>query len=312
MKQTLYIDTDAGVDDIIAICMVLQTRNYSVRGISLVNGVVSVKNGLRMIARILSYIGMDAIPLYGGINQVQQNSSVQFPAIDRSRATSFKLLPKIPIISKQPRVDNLKALQTCIAKETKPVTILCLGPLGNIALMIRNKSVRRAIKQLVIMGGAVNVPGIVPPRNIAEYNFRLDPLAAREVLESGIPITLIPIDATKQVPALVSTAPKSLKNILGRFQSQISNIRPVRPIGKIIQSIILNNSGDFQNFYDPLAAAVLLNQSIISSWRTYQLTVSTQKITLGKVLIQNNEGPVLVPNVVEVNKFYKLMLQSLQ
>lgn len=312
MKQILYIDTDAGVDDIIAICMVLRSRRYAVRGLSIVNGVASVKNGLRAIARILSYIGMNTIPLFRGIDQVQQSSSIQFPVIDRSRATSFSLLPDIPLISKLPRVGNLKALQASIRQETKPITILCLGPLSNIALIIKKKSVRRAIGQLVIMGGAINVPGIVPPRNIAEYNFRLDPVSAREVLESGIPITLIPIDATKQVPALISTAPQISKEILRRFMKRIVNSRPGHAVGKIIRSIILNNSGDFQNFYDPLAAAVLLNRSVISSWSSYQLSVSTRKMTYGKVLIQKKGGPVLVPDSVNIKDFYTLMVQSLQ
>ena len=312
MKQILYIDTDAGVDDIIAICMVLRSCRYAVRGISIVNGVASVNKGLRMIARILSYLGMNTIPLFRGINQVQQNSSVQFPFIDRSRATSFTLLPDIPLISKQPCVGDLKALQACIAKETKPVTVLCLGPLSNIALIFKKKSVRRAIGQLVIMGGAVNVPGIVPPRNIAEYNFRLDPVSAREVLESGIPITLIPIDATNQVPALISTAPRMSKEILRRFMKQTLNSRPGCATGKIIRSIIRNNSGDFQNYYDPLAAAVLLNRSVISSWSSYQLSISTRKMTYGKVLIQKKEGPILVPDIVRIKNFYMLLIQSLK
>ncbi|MEK7543979.1 MAG: nucleoside hydrolase [Patescibacteria group bacterium] len=312
MKQILYIDTDAGVDDIIAICMVLRSRRHTVRGISIVNGVASVKNGLRIIKRILSYVGMDTIPIFSGFNQIQQNSSVQFPAIDRSRATSFALLPDIPTISKQPRFQNLKAFQERIAQEKKPVTILCLGPLSNIASIIKKDTVRRAISKLIIMGGAINVPGIVPPGYIAEYNFRLDAPAACDVLESGIPITLIPIDATRQVPALVSTAPKTLKNILDRFQTQISNVRPVRPIGKIIRSIILNNSGDFKNFYDPLAAAVLLNRSIISSWNSYQLSVSTRRMTYGKVTIQKKQGSILVPDIVRIKNFYTFLIQSME
>lgn len=312
MKQILYIDTDAGVDDIIALCMMLRSRRYAVRGISIVNGVASVKNGLRVIARILSYIGMESIPLFCGINQVKQNSSIQFPAIDRTRATSFTLLPDIPYISKLPRIYDLEALQDRIAKETTPITLLCLGPLSNIALIIKKRSVRRAIDRLVIMGGAVNVPGIVPPRNIAEYNFRLDPASAREVLESGIPITLIPIDATKQVPALIATASTINKKILQRFISHLANTRSVSPTGKIVRSIILNNSGDFQNFYDPLAAAVLLNRSIVASWRSYQLTVSTRKMTYGKVLIQKKDGPILVPEIVQVKNFYTLLIQSLK
>jgi purine nucleosidase len=78
------------------------------------------------------------------------------------------------------------------------VTIIALGPLTNIAQVLRrDPSLAMQIGQLVIMGGAIRAPGNATPA--AEFNMYFDPLAAREVLRSRVTKTLVPLDATNQV-----------------------------------------------------------------------------------------------------------------
>jgi hypothetical protein len=50
------------------------------------------------------------------------------------------------------------------------------------------------------MGGAVTVPGNVTESPAAEWNIYIDPEAARRVIAAGIPVTLVPLDATNHVP----------------------------------------------------------------------------------------------------------------
>ena len=81
------------------------------------------------------------------------------------------------------------------------VTILAIGPLTNVAMaLMLEPGLAAKIKKLVIMGGAVAAlpdgAGNITPN--AEFNFWVDPEAARMVLRSGIPIELTPLNVTRK------------------------------------------------------------------------------------------------------------------
>jgi inosine-uridine nucleoside N-ribohydrolase len=73
----------------------------------------------------------------------------------------------------------------------------------------------------VIMGGAGFEIGNVTPA--AEFNIHVDPHAAAIVLESGIPITMIPLDVTHQV---LSTPPRiaALNALLNRCGPAVASL----------------------------------------------------------------------------------------
>ncbi|HQU09512.1 MAG TPA: nucleoside hydrolase, partial [Opitutales bacterium] len=77
------------------------------------------------------------------------------------------------------------------------LSIVTIGPLTNLAYACqRNVAVLGNVKQIVVMGGAVTVPGNVMP--LSEFNIHCDPEAAAVVFDSGLPLTLVPLDATHQ------------------------------------------------------------------------------------------------------------------
>jgi inosine-uridine nucleoside N-ribohydrolase len=81
------------------------------------------------------------------------------------------------------------------------ITILAIGPLTNVAVALgKEPGFAGAVKQLVIMGGAVAAlpdgAGNLTPN--AEFNFWVDPEAARVALRSGIPITLSPLNVSRK------------------------------------------------------------------------------------------------------------------
>ena len=82
-----------------------------------------------------------------------------------------------------------------VLAEPNEISIFPIGPLTNIAMAIRKEPrFADAVKELVIMGGAILEHGNMTPQ--AEFNIYVDPHAAHIVFHSGIPITLIPLDVT--------------------------------------------------------------------------------------------------------------------
>lgn len=288
--KNLVIDTDMGVDDIITICLLLKNSAINVQAISTVQGVANLNAGTKNLARILTFIGKTNIPIYKGSIPLAQK--VNFPKIDRQRANNLTLLKDIPI----PKTPSKKVVIKKINfRLNSPVSLLCLGPLTNIAQTIKNNA--RFIKELIIMGGAVFSRGNVSPDYFTEYNFALDPTAAKFVFNSGLPITLISTDTTKQVPA---------KNKF--FLQQIRAKKPLTPMGEIIQSIILNNARDFIDFYDPLAATVLINPKIVSGSQKINLTILTNGQTIGRL---NPKSSIKLITQINQEVFYRYLISSI-
>ncbi len=77
------------------------------------------------------------------------------------------------------------------------LSLVCIGPLTNVAVAIRKEPrILQAVKEVVIMGGAIRHQGNTTP--LAEFNVYVDPHAAYMIYHSGMPITLVPLDVTYQ------------------------------------------------------------------------------------------------------------------
>jgi purine nucleosidase len=100
-------------------------------------------------------------------------------------------------------------VETLMERPAGTVTLCTLGPLTNIGLaLIREPRIASRVKQIVAMGGGYFEQGNVTPA--AEFNIYVDPQAARLVFDSGIPITLIPLDCTHQALIRVMGIPITL------------------------------------------------------------------------------------------------------
>src|SRR4029453_9977189 len=88
------------------------------------------------------------------------------------------------------------------------LTIVALGPLTNLATALARDAGRLArAGRIVVMGGAISVPGNVTPA--AEFNIHVDPEAAAMVLSAGLPVELVPLDGTRRGVLARTTAPQS-------------------------------------------------------------------------------------------------------
>lgn len=303
----IIIDTDMGNDDIVAICMLLLSKKFSVKAISIVNGVASTDAGTKNLAKILAFIGRTDIPIISGAQQALLEKKAAFPLIDRQRANNLSLLPELNIpqfsLTRMPISNSLDSLSQIIFNQ-KP-TILCFGPLTNIARLITKygQKFTSQIPQVFVMGGAISA-GNVPPKNICEYNVYLDPEAAKKIFSSNIPITLVPVDATKFVPAKKDKINKS-------FYQQLKNSQPTNKLSLIIKTILLNNRTDFYYFYDPLLAAILEKPTISTVVSKAKIKVVLKGQNRGKTLKDNTKkGKVKIISQINSQSFYNLLLNK--
>ncbi|VXB39970.1 Nucleoside hydrolase [Burkholderia sp. 8Y] len=86
-----------------------------------------------------------------------------------------------------------------IKRYPNQVTIIEVGPPTNLATAVKKApEIVPLIKQIVYMGGAMNVPGNA--NAVGELNWWFDPVAVRTLLQTTIPQRVIPLDVTNTVP----------------------------------------------------------------------------------------------------------------
>ncbi|MHA2139130.1 MAG: nucleoside hydrolase [Candidatus Hodarchaeales archaeon] len=202
---SVIIDSDGAPDDVYAILYLLKHPRISVQALTLSCGVSYVEEGAQNFVRLMSYLCYDDIPVAAG-KETPLYVNHSFPTPWREGSKNFYGL-NLPLTEIQ--VSDLSASELIISlvkASTENITIVALGPLTNVALAIQSDpSISDKLELLDIMGGAINVPGNVGyesdiPNYEAEWNFYVDPHALDIVLHSDIPILLVPLDATNQVP----------------------------------------------------------------------------------------------------------------
>ncbi len=174
--QKLIIDTDAGVDDAIAIMMALTHPRSEVIALTTVNGNVGVDKVNRNVAHILELFGSDQ-PFFAGCSRPLVAEAMDSSEVHGSDGLGG-VTDKLPESGRKPgEIPASLALIELVREHAGEITLLCLGPLTNLALAVRlNPGIVERISKLVLMGGAVSGQGNASPA--AEFNILADPEAA--------------------------------------------------------------------------------------------------------------------------------------
>ena len=200
MKRVI-IDCDPGIDDTAAILLALASPELEVVAVTTTYGNASVETCTANALRVLSAAGRDDIPVYmgagrpllrpaneGWASHIHGGDGLGGVIGDVSNAPSGQLQ------------DNHATLAITDAVMAAPgeLTILALGRMTNVALALSlEPRVAGAVQEIVVMGGAVTVPGNVS--GVATANLHEDPEAAAIVYRSGAPIAQVGLDVCNRV-----------------------------------------------------------------------------------------------------------------
>ena len=195
LPQPVIIDTDPGVDDAIAILMALADPGFRVLGLTATAGNVPLARAARNALALLEYAGRGDIPTHKGAARPLRGRYPYARHIHSPSGLTAPLPEPTLTASATPAVPFLAQTLTAMPGA---VTVIALGPLTNLArLLLDHPDALRSAARIIVMGGAVDTPGNATPH--AEFNFYSDPAAARLVIASGIPLTLIDLAACRQV-----------------------------------------------------------------------------------------------------------------
>lgn len=259
-QRVVAIDTDPGVDDALAFMLALRSPEIRVALITTVAGNVPVGVGTENAGRLLALIDPPQWPrlVKGAARPLARKLTTAtymhgddgLGGATRLRLgarTRYPVPRALPVGSGAP-----KQLVALARKHGPELDVVALGPLTNIARAIeQDPDAMGSIGRLVIMGGAIRVPGNITA--VAEFNIYVDPEAAAMVMDSGLPITLVPLDATHQVALTTAHLTKA------------PNTRLTRAVKSFTRRIRQSRKSLFM--HDPLAVAVAIKPELVSTER---------------------------------------------
>ncbi len=200
--RPVVIDSDMTTDDFMATLYLLNNPNFSVKAITVTGtGWAFCDAGVRAALGMVKLADYGDVPVSCWTDKPLLGDS-PVPNDWRTTLEGVDALG-LPQGGEAAAMDAVELFTSTIRNSPEKVTVLAIGPLTNIGQALENTpSLVDNIEMIYIMGGAVDVPGsgVSDENNSAEWNIYLDPLAARLVFESGAPITLVPLDATNEVP----------------------------------------------------------------------------------------------------------------
>jgi inosine-uridine nucleoside N-ribohydrolase len=248
--QPVVVDTDLGSDDVIAILYLLRNPAVDVRAITVSGtGLVHCPGGARNAAALLGLAGREDVPVACGAGLPLRGLDA-VPEDWRNAADGLFGLELPPVAEPVPA--NAVSL---LRREAPGSTVLELAPMTNLAGAIRAEPELARKTRVVAMGGAIAVPGNAPGHPAAETNAWLDPEAIRVVLRSGVPLTLVPLDATNHVPVTPYIA-----DALRRYHYATAEATVA---WDLVNATGMGNGGTY--FWDPLAAVAVVDPPVLDT-----------------------------------------------
>jgi purine nucleosidase len=320
----IILDTDPGVDDAIAIFLALRSPELHVEAVTPVCGNVPLSLTLPNALRLVEIAGRTDIPVAAGAATplVRRLVTAKYAHGNNGLGGVDFPEPKLKPVSET----ATELIRRIVRANPGEISIVAIGPLTNVATVLKSDpTIAPQIKSIVIMGGSLSGGNITPA---AEFNFYVDPEAARIVFDSGIPLTMVGLDVTRKV-----IIREEQVRALEAAQTPVS-----QAAGKILRANLdrLNKTGNANGFamHDPLTVAQLIDPSVVTLKDFFVEIETTGELTAGQSLgyargpvrrsppletglpAADSPEPEFKPNAkvaveVDPDKFFRLLLARL-
>ena len=263
MVMKVILDTDPGIDDALAILLLAASSEVSLEAITVTHGNTSVDKCARNALQLIELAGITSVPVARGASEPIVKTLSVAEETHGDGGLGYALLPEPTLsLSQDNAIDTIINL---VRRFPNEITLLCIGPMTNIALAIlKDPSIVPLVKRVVSMAGAFHFPGNATPDS--EYNVFCDPESYDIVLRAGFDLTIVPLDVTYQC---IFT------------KEHVARLKKIKPA---IREFIEDSTRFYMEFHDeyqaidgcaindPLAAAILIDPDLVKV-RDYYVTV---------------------------------------
>jgi len=303
-KPVLFVH-DGGVDDYLSTILLMTMEHVRVLGIAVTPADCYIEPAVSATRKILDLMNVQGV----SVAQSNVRGINPFPRIFRRDSFTIDHLPilnqrdeiRTPLASENAPEFIVKTLRA----ETEPVTILETGPLTTVAAALDlAPDLEARIKEIIWMGGALNVKGNIDPIMeggqdlTAEWNVYWDPFGAARVWDTKIPIIICPLDLTNNVPV----TPAFLKQLGKQYQYPLSDFT-----GQCYALVV------HQDYFcwDVLTTAYLGHPEFFTL-KEYETEIITKGRSQGRTLVKPGGRKIQALDTVDLDKFYAYVLDALK
>jgi inosine-uridine nucleoside N-ribohydrolase len=304
-RQPILLDCDPGHDDAFAILLAAASPALELLAITTVAGNQTLARTSLNARRICTVAGIRGVPVAAGCDRPLVRGQIISPEIHGESGLDGPAFsePSVPL---DPRhaVDLIGELGRAVAG----LTVVTTGPLTNLATaMQRDVTLAGRLRRVVMMGGAIGLGNTTPA---AEFNIEADAEAARIVFASGVPITMVPLEATHHALATPEVVAR------------------IKAIGTPLAMLAVELLGFFATTYrevfgfpsppvhDPCAVAWLID-SAVAPTRSMRVDIETRgEFTYGRTVCDWYGNTGRAPNAevatdLDAGRFWALMIGAL-
>jgi inosine-uridine nucleoside N-ribohydrolase len=285
MMRKIVIVTDPGIDSAFATALALYDDEVDLLGLAATAGNISADQATQNVQILVEQLDPRRWPRLGAALPVGYD-------MDGTRLHGPGGLGGIsfPCAQLHHLHPSDKLLADLVRQNPNEVTLVCLGPLTVVARAFdREPELPSLIQRLVCVGGAWHEPGNASA--VAEFHFYCDPVSARQVLKSGAPITLVPLDIMRKL----LFSPSDLLELPAPESRACRFLREIVPYGIRMTS----NLYGIEGFYlkDVLGVAAVSQPGLFSS-KPMLVDVETRgELTRGMSVVDARPQPQATANV---------------
>lgn len=306
-RRRVVLDCDPGHDDAMAILLAAASPAIELEAITTVAGNQTLEKVTLNARRVCSVAGIRDVPIAAGSDRPLRREPIVAGDIHGSSGLDGHPWDD-PTVALDARDGVDLIIERAVADDERPLTIVAVGPLTNIARALhREPAISRRIERIAIMGGAIGLGNRTPS---AEFNIHADPEAADIVLRSAVPITLVPLEVTHR--ALATT------EVLDR----ISDLRT--PVARMSVALMRFFAETYERVFgftapavhDPCAVAAVIDPTIVETRPMSVVVDTTDGPSAGRTACDVHDVTGAAPNAqvgvdLDVARFWDLLIAAI-